>query len=104
MRRFELVRTDATQIAVPSFWIVEVFDVFSHVEQCTFPIRVDAFLDAFFLQAAEERFCDRIVPAVSSPTHARLQAVGFAEAPPCVASILRSLIGVNERLTGSPTS
>ena len=52
-------------------------------------------LDAFFLQAAKERLCNGVVPAVASSAHAGLKSVGSAEAPPIVAAVLTALVGVN---------
>jgi hypothetical protein len=56
--------------------IVERFDVFRDIGVCSFAILVDSLLDAFFLQAAEEWLGNRIVPAIASTTHARLEMIG----------------------------
>jgi hypothetical protein len=77
--------------------IVERFDVFGNVGVCNLAISVDFLLDDFFLQAAEERFGNRIVPAIAASTHTGLEMIGSAEAPPIVASILRPLVRVNDR-------
>jgi hypothetical protein len=53
------------------------------------------FLDPFFFQATEEGLDDRIVPAVALAAHAWLKVVGPAESPPCIASELRALVGMN---------
>lgn len=40
---------------------------------------VDLFLNAFLLEAAEERLCDHIVPAGSATAHARFNMISFVE-------------------------
>ena len=92
MRRFKLNWADATEVTMATCRIVEALDVLEHVQSGSFSVSVYSFLDAFLLQAAEEGLRDRVVPAVCAPTHAWLEVVGLAEAPPSVAPILRSLI------------
>src|SRR5690606_20108974 len=58
--------------------------------------RVDALLDPFLFQTAEEGLSDRVIPAVGTSAHAWLKAVVFAKTPPCVASVLRALIRVDQ--------
>ena len=53
-------------------------------------------LDPLLLQAAEERFGNRIVPAVALSTHAGFEVVRAAEASPRATAELRTLIGVDE--------
>ena len=101
MCRLELDGTDATEMTVSTDRIVEAFDVLGHVHGSRLAVRVDAFLDPLLLQASEEGFSDGIVPAVRAPAHAGLKMVGLAEAPPCIAPILCSLIRMNQGLAGS---
>ena len=88
-------------MAVASRWIVERLDVVSDVSDREFPVLVDSFLDALFLQTAEEGLGHRIVIAVPAPAHARFKAVRFAETSPIITSILRPLVRVNECLPGT---
>ena len=81
--------------------IVEGIDVVGHVGDRQLSVLVDLFLDPLFLQAAEERLGDGIVPAVAFPAHTRLEAIRAAESPPRVAAVLRALIGVNQRAARS---
>ena len=76
--------------------IVEGFDVIEDVGTGEVAGFVDALSYAFFLQAAEEGFGDRIVPAIAAPTHAGLEIVRSTEARPIVAALLGALIGVND--------
>jgi hypothetical protein len=57
---------------------------------------VNALLDAFLFQAAEERFGNGIIPAVAASTHARLQMMCATETKPVVAAVLRSLIRMDD--------
>lgn len=57
---------------------------------------VDALLDVFFLQAAEEEFCDSIVPAVSSAAHAELEINAATKATPIVTTLLAALVRMND--------
>ena len=99
MCRFELDGTNATEVAVPTDRIVEAFDVLGYVQGSRLAVRVDALLDALLLQASEERLGNCVIPAVRPPAHAWLKMVGLAEASPRVASILRSLIRVDQGLS-----
>src|SRR5664279_301015 len=67
--RFKYFGTYSAQMAVASRWIVERFNVIRNVGNCNFPILVDSLFDALFLQTAEERFGDRVIPAISPPAH-----------------------------------
>gem|GEM_PF-2901560 len=102
MCRFELDGANATEVAVSTDRIVEAFDVLGYVQGRRSAVRVDVLLDALLLQASEEGLGDCVVPAVRPPAHAGLKMVGLAEAPPCIAPILRSLIRVDQGLSGSP--
>jgi hypothetical protein len=79
-------------MAVSSRLIVERFDVVRNVCGSNFSVLVDSLFDALFLQTAEEGFCDRIIPAISPPAHARFETVRLAEAPPIITSVLRALV------------
>ena len=100
----ELLRTDAAEMAVAACRIVEAVDVVSNVRDGQLPVLVDLFLDALFLQAAEERLGDSVVPAVAFAAHAGFQVIGAAESPPCVAAVLGALIGMNQGSVGSSPS
>jgi hypothetical protein len=67
--------------------IVERFNVVSDIGLCEFSILVDSLFDSFFLQTAEKRLGNRIIPAVATTTDARLKMVGSAESLPVIASI-----------------
>src|ERR1700693_4632610 len=88
-------------MAVASRLIVERFDVVRDVSDRNFPVLVDSFLDALFLQTAEEGLGHRVVPAIPPPAHTRFKAVRFAEAAPIITSVLRALVRVNESLLGT---
>ncbi len=76
--------------------IVEHLDVFEDVGLCVIACSIDLLSDSLLLQAAEERLRNRVVPAISSTAHARIEFVCFAEADPVVASILRPLVRVHD--------
>ena len=73
--RLIFVRANSAQIAMTTDRIVELFDVVGHVRYRGASIAKDSLLDAFLFQAAEERFCDGIVPAVTAPAHARFEVI-----------------------------
>jgi len=81
-------------MAMTSGSIVERLDVFGHFSARELSALVDPLLDAVFLQAREEGLSDRVVPAVATAAHVRLEATRTAEAPLVVTSILASLVGV----------
>src|SRR5215472_17614259 len=86
-------------MAVPPSFIVEGLDVGRDVHGREIASLVDVLLDSLLLQAAEEGLCHRVVQAVAFSAHAWLQSVGFAEALPRVASVLRPLVRVNDGVT-----
>lgn len=100
MSRLELVRTDATKIAVATCRIVEPIDVIRYVLGCSVPTYVDSLLDPLLLQAAEEGLGNRFVPADGAPAHAGLKVVVLAKAPPRIAPVLRALIRMDQGLAG----
>src|SRR5437667_11419681 len=69
--RFELLGTQPAEMTVAAHLIVERIDVVGHVGDRQLSVFVDLFLDPLFLQAAEERLGDSIVPAVAFPAHTR---------------------------------
>jgi hypothetical protein len=60
--------------------------------------------DSLFLQAAEERFSNRIVLAVSPATHAGNQLVVLAPTIEVIATELASLVGVNHHRGFGPSA
>ena len=58
-----------------TFRIVERIDVVRDLVDRHLAVLVDFFPDSFFLQAAEEGLCHRVVPAVATSTHAGLKLV-----------------------------
>ena len=97
-------RADAAQVGVSTHWIVERIDVFGDLGSSNVPVLVDLLLDGLLLQTAEEGLGNGIVPAVAPSAHARDQFVGAAGALPVIASVLRSLIRMDDRLAGMTTS
>ncbi len=67
-------------MAVPAGTIVEHLDVVEDVGTGQVTCFIDTFLDALFLQAAEEGLSYSIIPAVAASTHTRFQVVGLQEA------------------------
>lgn len=84
--------------------IVERFDVVADLLGCLISVFVDALRDSFVLETAEERLRHRVIPAVAPAAHAGLQVIGFAEASPSIATILRTLIRVNQRTARAPST
>jgi hypothetical protein len=70
MRGLELIRTDATQVAVATNRVVEVINVLGYVKDGGFATGIDTLLDALFLETSEEGLCHGIVQTVSSSAHA----------------------------------
>ena len=60
---------------MPSDSIVETLNVIKHIRLGVLPGGVDQAFDSLFLQSAEERFGNRIVPTVPSTAHAGQQIV-----------------------------
>lgn len=69
--RFELFRTDPAEMAVAGRPIVKGIDVGRHVGGRQLSILLDLLLDPLFLQAAEARLGEGIVPAVALPAGAK---------------------------------
>ena len=84
--------------------IVERVDVVGHVRLGQLAVLADAFLDPLLLQTCKEGFSDRIVPAVSSPAHARFQVISSAEPSPVIAPVLATVIRVDDGPSRPPTS
>ena len=83
-------------MTVAAFWIVKPIDVVGYVRGRHVTIRIDALLDPFLFQTAEEGLSDRVVSAVGTSAHAWLKVVVFAETSPCITSVLRALIRVDK--------
>jgi hypothetical protein len=92
--RFDLLRTEPSEVAVTSRSIVEGIDVVSHIGDRELSVLVDLLLDSFLLQAAEEGLGNGIVPAIALPAHTRFEMIRAAEPTPRVAAELGALIGV----------
>lgn len=60
-------------MAVTAIPIVKDLDVVKDIRPCQIASLVDAFLDTLLLQAAEEGFGHRVVPAIATSAHAGLQ-------------------------------
>ena len=69
-------------MTVAAFWIVKPIDVVGYVRGRHVTIRIDALLDPFLFQTAEEGLSDRVVSAVGTCAHAWLKVVVCAETPP----------------------
>ena len=85
---FKGVGTDATQMGMAAGTIVEDLDVIEDIRATQLAGLIDAFADTFFLQAAEERLRDSIVPAVTPSAHTGLQPMRKAEALPIIIAVL----------------
>ena len=55
-RGFEVIRTDATDVAMTTPWIVERFDVVGNIDGRHISGIVDPPFDSFLLEAGKERF------------------------------------------------
>jgi len=75
MSRLELLWIESSEMAMSSAAIVEGLDVIGHIGDRQFAILVDPLLDPFFLQAAEERFGNGVIPAIALAAHARLEVM-----------------------------
>ena len=77
---FELLGTHAANMVVAPCFIVEAINIVGHVggRQCA--ILVDLFLDPLFLETAEERLDNEIIPTVMKAEVARTRPVrGFVD-------------------------
>ena len=88
------LRAHTADVTVTAPRIVEGFYVRRDCIAGNGSILVDRLLDMFLLQATEERFCDGIVPTVSSTAHTRYEVISATEALPAITSVLRTLIRV----------
>ena len=68
--------------------VVEHLEVLEDVGLREIAGSVDVLPDSLLLQAAKERFRNRIVPAVPSTAHAGIELVRPAEADPVVTAVL----------------
>jgi len=76
---------------VSAFWVVKHLDVVEHVSASILPSAVDLPPNPFPLQQLEKAFRYRVVMAVTTPTHATKQVIGFQEALPVTAAELATL-------------
>tara|TARA_Y100001970_G_scaffold243725_1_gene309250 strand:- start:3 stop:272 length:270 start_codon:yes stop_codon:yes gene_type:complete len=76
---------------VSAFWVVKHLDVVEHVSASILPSAVDLSPNPFPLQQLEKAFRYRVVMAVTTPTHATKQVIGFQEALPVTAVELATL-------------
>lgn len=74
-----------------AFWVVKHLDVVEHVSASILPSAVDLSPNPFPLQQLEKTFRYRVVMAVTTPTHATKQVIGFQEALPVTAAELATL-------------
>lgn len=81
VRRFRLLGTKASEMAVPSRPIVEGIDVVCQVGNRKLSVLGDLLLDPFLLQAAKEGLRDGVVPAVALPAHTRFEMIRSTSAP-----------------------
>ncbi len=95
----ELVRTGRTPESLSREFeptaIVEHLDIIEQIGLRVVASPVDLLSYTLLLQAAEERLGDGVVPAVSSPAHARLKVVGSTEVLEVEAAVLRTLVAMN---------
>ena len=88
----KFVRADSSNVLMPPRSIVERIDIVWNVSNRELAILANLFLDALFLQAAEERLGNSVVPTVASTTHTGFELVRSAEPSPVVAAVLRALV------------
>ena len=67
-------------MAMSSRFIIERLDIVGYIRERKLTVFVDVLFDPFFLQATEEGFGYRVVPAVTFAAHARGKSVGTTEA------------------------
>ena len=79
---FELIRAQPAEMTVASRSIIEGVDVVSDVGGGQLAVLVDLFLNAFFLQAAEEGFGNGVVPAITFPSRTGLPPTAYCLAHP----------------------
>ena len=78
-----------------AFWVVKHFNIVKHICPSFFSSRIDSAFDSLPLEQLEKTLGNGVVMTVSTPAHALLQIVGFAEILPVIAAELASHIGVN---------
>ena len=91
-------------MTVPADSIVKTLNVIKHIRLGVLPGGVDVAFDSLFLQAAEERFCNRIAPTVPSPAHAGHQMVVLAPTIEIITAKLAALVGVNHHMSFGPSA
>ena len=75
-------------MAVMAHGVIKHLNVVKDISARQLTRFVDAFLDPLFLQAAEERLSNGIVPAVAATTHAGFKPMRVTEAQPVIATVL----------------
>jgi len=73
--------------------IVKNFNVIEDIGANQVARFVNAFANPLPFETAEERLCDRIVPAVATPAHTGSEVIDHAESAPVAAAVLTALIG-----------
>lgn len=56
MNSFKLVRTDTAKMAMSSYWIVEIIDLFGQIKLGGFPVSIDALLVRSFFKLLKKDF------------------------------------------------
>ena len=104
VRGFGLLGTQPADMTVSTRSIVEGIGVVGNVGTRQLAVLLDLFVHPLFLQAADERLGDVIVPTVALLAHAGLEVDRAAESSPRVAAVMSALIGVNQRAARSATA
>ena len=104
MSAFELKGAELIEMLVASNSIVETLDVIEDVRLGFSPSLVNPLLDLFALQITEERFSHRVIPAVTSTTHAWTQSVVFAPTVEFIAAKLAALIRMDDHRVFWPSA
>lgn len=83
--------------------IVETLDVIEDFRLSLSPCAVNPHLDTFALEVAEARLGNRVIPAVTTTTHAWTQSFVFSPTVELIAAKLTSMIRMDDhRIFGSP--
>lgn len=80
---------------MPADSIVKTLNVIKHIKLDVLSGCLDVTFDSLLLQAAEERFSDRIVPTVSSATHTGNPLVVLAPTIEVITTELAVLVRMN---------
>jgi hypothetical protein len=82
-------------VTVPPRAIVERFAEVRNISGCKLATFTKVIPNPHFVQAAEERFCHGVAPAVAFAIHARFKMIGLAESSPSIAAILSALVRID---------